>query len=163
MWETLLGLKVEAKDLTILQVSARGVIVFVAVTAMVRIADKRFLSHKTALDAVLGFILASMMARGINGSAPFVPTIVGGFVVVIVHRLLARLSVYSKTVGWAVKGKEDLVIQDGHVIKENLRKNDFSEADLLEDLRLNGGVESPADVNLAYIERNGKISVVKKG
>ena len=38
---------------------------------MVRLGDKRFLSKKTAFDAILGFILASMLARAVNGYVCF--------------------------------------------------------------------------------------------
>jgi uncharacterized membrane protein YcaP (DUF421 family) len=61
----------------------RGVIVFIATLAIIRCGDRRFLSQKTAFDAVLGFILASMLARAVNGTAAFFPTLGGGFVLVI--------------------------------------------------------------------------------
>src|SRR5205807_9848504 len=69
-----LGLNVEPRDLTLLQVSLRGVIVFIAALVLLRIADRRFLAKLSAFDALLGFILASMLARAINGSASFLPT-----------------------------------------------------------------------------------------
>jgi len=52
-FETLLGLSVEPKNLTFVQISLRGVIVFIAALAMVRLGHKRSLSHKTPFDAVL--------------------------------------------------------------------------------------------------------------
>jgi hypothetical protein len=42
---------------------------------MVRVANKRIFSKTTAFDAVLGFIMASMLARAVNGSAAFFPTL----------------------------------------------------------------------------------------
>src|SRR6266513_5660931 len=78
--QALLGLGVDAKELTSLQVSMRGIIVFVATLVMVRIGSKRSLAEKTAFDAALMIIIASVLARAINGSAPFVPTLVVGFV-----------------------------------------------------------------------------------
>jgi uncharacterized membrane protein YcaP (DUF421 family) len=61
-----------------------------------------------------------------------------------------------------VKGESDLIIKDGEVQKKAMDKNDFSQSDLLEDLRLNGQVEDPSEVKLAYLERNGDVSVVPK-
>ena len=66
---TLLGIGTEPKDLTFLQVSIRGVIVFIATLIMVRLSSKRSLAEKTAFDAVLIVIIASVLARAINGSA----------------------------------------------------------------------------------------------
>src|SRR5512133_3366826 len=87
-----LGVHLEPKDLTFLQISLRGVIVFVVAIAMVRVADKRFLSKMSAFDAILGFILASMLARVVNGSGAFFPSLGGGFVLVLLHRFFAYVA-----------------------------------------------------------------------
>ena len=49
----LLGLGREATALTFVQISLRAVIVFAAALAIVRLGDRRFLSQKTAFDAVM--------------------------------------------------------------------------------------------------------------
>src|ERR1043166_656454 len=90
--DAMLGLGRDAAALTFMQISLRGVIVFVSALVIVRCGDRRFLSQKTAFDAVLGFILASMLARAVNGTAAFFPTIGGGFVLVVLHRILAYWS-----------------------------------------------------------------------
>jgi uncharacterized membrane protein YcaP (DUF421 family) len=158
----LLGIGVEPKHLTIVHVCLRGAIVFIAGVAMLRMADKRFLSQMTALDAILGFILASMLARAINGSAPLVPTVVGGFVLVMLHRICCKLALHSHLFGGWVKGHADRLIRNGEVDRGAMRANDLTEKDLLEELRQHGRVGSPAEVQEAYIERSGRISVIPK-
>ena len=158
----LLGIGVEATKLSVLQVCLRGTIVFMAGIVMLRCADKRFLSKMTALDAILGFILASMLARAINGSAAFGPTLVGGFVLVLLHRACCKIAAHWRRFGGWVKGHEDLLIRNGQINHAAMRANDLSEHDLLEELRLRGKLRSPADVEEAYIERSGEISVVPK-
>ena len=158
-----LGIGQDAAALTFLQVSVRGVIVFAAALAIVRLGDRRFLSQKTAFDAVLGFILASMLARAVNGNAAFFPTLGGGFVIVMLHRLLAYGSRRSHRIGILIKGRSDVVIRDGKLDAAQAARNRLSEHDLMEDLRLHGNVGDVADVALAVFERNGQISVVPKG
>src|SRR5712691_10067696 len=68
---TLLGIGTEPRELTFLQVSVRGVIVFIATLIMVRLSSKRSLAEKTAFDAVFVVIIGSMLARAINGSEAF--------------------------------------------------------------------------------------------
>ncbi|MEY2428222.1 MAG: hypothetical protein QOJ40_1107, partial [Verrucomicrobiota bacterium] len=75
MFRDLLGLGLEPRDVTFLQMSLRAVIVFLISLITVRFAHKRFLSSMSAFDALLGFILASMLSRAINGSAPFFQTL----------------------------------------------------------------------------------------
>ena len=79
---TFLGIGTEPRELTFLQVSVRGVIVFIATLIMVRLGSKRSLAEKTAFDAVLIVIIGSMLARAINGSEAFFPTLGAGFVLV---------------------------------------------------------------------------------
>src|SRR3954463_7021795 len=139
--QQLLGLSIEAKELTFLQIALRAVIVFVTALVMVRVADKRFLSKMTPLDAILGFLLASMLARAINGSASFFPTLAGGFVLVFAHRIVAAAALRWERFGDVVKGKEDVLVENGRVREKSMRANNISEKDLLEELRLSGGVE----------------------
>jgi uncharacterized membrane protein YcaP (DUF421 family) len=160
--DSFLGLELKPDQLSFTQVAIRGIIVFVITLIMVRLGDKRFLSKKTAFDAILGFILASMLARAVNGTAAFWPTLGAGFVMVGLHRVIAFCSRRSHRFGNLVKGTSDLVIRDGAVVESGMRKNDMSAHDLDEDLRLNGQVESAKDVKVAYVERSGSISVVPK-
>src|SRR5438132_8330756 len=96
----LLGLGAEPKDLTFVQISLRGIIVFLATLAMIRIGHKRSLARKTAFDAVLIVILASVLSRAINGSSAFFATIGGRVVIVLVHRLFAFIAYHWHWSGW---------------------------------------------------------------
>jgi uncharacterized membrane protein YcaP (DUF421 family) len=160
--DTLLGLGREPGALTFLQVSLRGVVVFIAALVIVRCGDRRFLSQKTAFDAVLGFILASMLARAVNGTAAFFPTLGGGLVLVVLHRVLAYWSRRSHAFGLLIKGRSDIIVRDGALDEAATHRNRLSEHDVLEDLRLNGNVAEVGDVLLAVLERNGHISVVRR-
>jgi uncharacterized membrane protein YcaP (DUF421 family) len=160
--DSVLGLGREATALTFIQISLRGFIVFGMTILMIRCGDRRFLSQKTAFDVVLGFILASMLARAVNGTAAFFPTLGGGFVLVLLHRVLASWSRRSHALGWIIKGRSDVLITDGTLDEDTARRNRLSEHDILEDLRLNGNVAGIGDVSLAVFERNGYISVVRR-
>jgi uncharacterized membrane protein YcaP (DUF421 family) len=161
-FNTWLGLGQDAAHLTFLQISLRGAVVFAAAVMMIRCGDRRFLSQKTAFDAVLGFILASMLARAVNGTAAFFPTLGGGFVVVLLHRVLASWSRRSHVVGYLIKGRSDVLIRDGQLDEAIAVRNRLSQRDVMEDLRLHGNVPNVADVALAVFERNGQISVVPR-
>src|SRR5689334_24001697 len=82
----LLGLGLEPKELTFLQISLRGVIVFLATLIIVRLSDRRSLTKKSPFDQILIVILASILSRAINGSSTFWSTIGGAAVLVLLHR-----------------------------------------------------------------------------
>ena len=158
----ILGLGREAAALTFLQISLRGIIVFFAALVIVRVGDRRFLSQKTAFDAVLGFILASMLARAVNGTAAFFPTLGGGLVLVILHRVLAYWAQRSHVFGNLIKGRSDELIRDGRLDEALAKRRRVSVHDVLEDLRVHGNVGEISDVALGVFERNGQISVVRR-
>jgi len=157
-----LGLGVEPKDLTFLQISLRGIIVFLATLAMIRIGHKRSLARKTAFDAVLIVILASVLSRAINGSAAFFATIGGGVVIVVVHRLFAFVAYHSHWFGCLLKGRPEIIVEDGNLIFAAMRRNHISQHDLEEDLRLDAELEDASDVKVARVERSGDISFIKR-
>ncbi len=155
-----LGLGLEPKDLTVAHIALRAGVVFISALVMARIADKRFLGKMSALDVILGFILASMLARAVNGSAAFFPTLAGGFVLVLLHKSCAALAFHSETFGELVKGCESLIVKEGKAQRNVMRTNHITERDLLEELRQQGNVSSVEEVRAAFIERSGKISVI---
>jgi uncharacterized membrane protein YcaP (DUF421 family) len=159
--EALLGLGLEPKELTFLQVSLRGVIVFIATLVMVRLSSKRSLAEKTAFDAALIVIVASVLARAINGSAPFFPTLGIGFVLVLLHRLLGVAAYYSHGFGILIKGKPVVLVQNGRLQRKNMCLNQISEHDLEEDMRLDASTEDLSKIKTARVERSGDISFIK--
>ena len=161
-FEAVLGLGVEPKDLTFIQISLRGIIVFLVTLTTMRLGHKRSLSRKTPFDAVLLIILAAVLSRAINGSAAFFATLGGGVVLVVLHRLFAHLAYYSHGFGILVKGRPDTIVHDGECDFRMMRRNHISMHDLEEDMRLGAHIDDLSRVRLARVERSGDISFIKK-
>lgn len=157
-----LGLGVEPQELTFLQISLRGIIVFLFTLIMIRCGHKRSLSRKTPFDAVLIVIVASVLSRAINGTAAFFATLGGSFVIVLVHRLLALIAFHSHGFGALIKGMPEVVIENGDLVVKTLRRNHVSRHDVEEDLRLAARTEDLKDIKLGYIERSGDISFIER-
>jgi uncharacterized membrane protein YcaP (DUF421 family) len=160
--KNILQLDSEPHKLTFLAMTLRAIIVFFASLIMVRLAAKRFLPHKTAFDAILSFVLASTLSRAINGSAAFFPTLGVGFVLIGIHRLVAMFACISHPFGKLVKGHEAILVRNGEVLRETLRKHQLTEEDLREQLRIEGHLDDITRIKEARFERSGEISVIKK-
>ena len=158
---TLLGIGTEPRDLTFLQVSVRGIIVFIATLIMVRLGSKRSLAEKTAFDAVLVVIIGSMLARAINGSEAFFPTLGTGFVLVFLHRLFGLAAYYSHTFGILVKGRPVVLVEDGKLQRKKMLWEHISKHDLEEDMRLDAKTEDLSKIQVARLERSGDMSFIK--
>ncbi len=159
--QTSLGIGLEPKQLTFLQISTRGIIVFVATIVMVRLSTKRSLAEKTAFDAVLLIILGSMLARAVNGSSPFFATLGGGFVLVLLHRVFGLAAYYSHVFGILVKGRPVGLVENGNLQRKNMLWEHISKHDLEEDMRLEAKTEDISKIQLARVERSGDISFIK--
>ena len=157
-----LGLGVEPKDLTFWQISIRALIVFLSTLIMIRFGHKRSLARKTGFDAVLMVILASVLSRAINGSAAFFATLGGGVVLVVVHRLFALIAFHSHAFGVLIKGRPELIIDDGDLILGTMRRNHISKHDVEEDMRLEAQTEHLEDIRKGYVERSGDISFIER-
>lgn len=158
----ILGPDGNATQLTVWQIALRGFLIFIAGLAMVRIGDRRSLAEKTAFDAIFIVLLGSMLSRAINGTAPFFTTIAAGAALMLIHRVFAFASFHSHSFGNLVKGSAVVVVRDGQIEKNQLRRYLVSEHDLEEDLRLKANTEDITDVRTARIERSGDISFIKK-
>src|SRR2546421_5210641 len=156
----LLGIGVDPKELTFTQISLRGVIVFIFTLVIIRLGDRRQLSKKSAFDAALLIILASVLARAINGSAAFFATLGGSAVMVALHRILAYGSCRSDGLRRLIKGKPKELVRDGEFIRSHMRRDHVADEDVCEDLRLDGE-EDLAKVKVARLECSGDISFIK--
>jgi uncharacterized membrane protein YcaP (DUF421 family) len=152
----------EPRDLTFVQVSLRGVVVFLVTLITVQLGHKRSLSRKTPFDAVLLVILASVLLRAINGSAAFFATLGGGVVLVLLHRVFAFLTFYSHRFGILVKGRPEVIVRDGQCDMAMMWRNHVSTHDLDEDMRLSAHTDDLSDIRVARVERSGDISFIKK-
>lgn len=160
-FNTALGLGSE--DLNWWQMSIRAVIVFIVALIIVRFGNHRVFGKNTAFDIVLGIVYGSVLSRAITGNSPFFPTIVAALVLILLHRFLAVIA-FRTSFGFGnwIKGKPSVLIKEGEIQWDELRKNSITENDLKEAIR-NSGYEGNIDkVNTAYLERSGNISIIRK-
>ncbi len=157
-----LGLELEGKDLTTVQMALRAVIVFVLSIVMLKVGDKRFMGKSTAFDVFLGIVFGSTVSRAITGNAPFFPALVGGLVLVLLHWAFAAVAFRSHGFGKLVKGQERLLVRDGEILWDAMRKAHVTTRDLEEALRAEGEEPDVGRVKAAHLERNGDISVIMK-
>ena len=157
-----LGLELEAKDLGAGHMVLRAVVVFAVMVVFVRLAKKRFMSHATAFDVILGIMLGAVVSRAITGNAPFWPALAAGAALIAMHWLFSFGASRSHGFGNLVKGRPRVLVRDGKPDRDAMRRAHITEHDLDEDLRTEG-LDGTETVKEARLERSGKVSVVKRG
>jgi uncharacterized membrane protein YcaP (DUF421 family) len=159
-FQYVLGVNREPADLNSIEMTIRTVIVYIVAIALVRIGSRRFLSQATAFDLIVAIMLGSIMSRAINGSALFLPTMFASLVLIGLHWIFAFVSVRTSLFGPVVKGEPILLIKNGELQPDAMKKAGITERDLNQALRLRSEAADPKQIRRAYMERNGDISVV---
>lgn len=152
----------EGKNLDALQMGDRAFVMFFVTLLLIRIAGMRAFGQKSAFDMIIVIMLGAILSRAVTGDAKFFPTVIAGSVLAIVHRLLALLSIFNETIGSVIKGKKIILFNDNKMIKRNMVKSSVSYKDLQEEVRLILNETTMDNVEEIFMERSGKISIVKK-
>jgi uncharacterized membrane protein YcaP (DUF421 family) len=152
----------DGTNLGALQILARGALVFSVALILLRVASRRFLGRYSAFDWVLSIILGSVLSRAITGSAPLFPTVAVSTLLMALHWGLGALASRSAVLAKVVHGEEHLLVRDGAILKEELSRHHLTAEDVLEEVRYQLHTSTLEDVKRGVLERNGRISVVRK-
>lgn len=150
------------ENISSLEIAARSAVMFLVALLLIRLAGMRPFGKGEPFDQIISFLIGGILSRGVVGATPFIPTVVSMVVIILIHKIFSKLSIYNKWIGEKVKGEKVLVYRDGQFLKENMHKVNITEHDIEEDLRLEVQLGSLDKIKEAYMERTGKISFVKK-
>lgn len=142
------------------QIAARSALTYIIGVVVVRVGKSRLLGRVTPLDVIVGFMLGSILSRGIIGETALSSMVVSAFVLVFVHYVVTYIACRWPAFDDLFKGNSRVLIENGQIQFDQLRKSHFSKNDLLEELRVHG-IEDSHQVKRAIKERNGQVSVLK--
>ena len=74
---------------------------------------------------------------------------------------MAFMAYYSHWFGVLIKGRPDMIIDDGDLLLGAMRRNHISRHDVEEDLRLAAKTQDLKDIRAGYVERSGDISFIE--
>lgn len=152
----------EGNELTALQMAIRALIIFLIALVLIRFSGRRTFGMSSPFDNVISVLLGAILSRAVIGASPFIATITASSVIVMLHRLFAWIALYNDVFGSLIKGNAKVIYKDGQIIRNNMKRFFITDKDLIEGIRLQGNVESLDEIKSAYIERNGKITVIRK-
>ncbi len=146
----------------ILVVIIRSTISFFSLLILVRLMGKQQVSQLTFFDYVVGITIGSIASTlSVQVNENSLATLTGLAVWTVLAIFLAYLGIHSSTIRKITDGEPTIVISDGKIQEDNLKKIRIPIAELLSELR-SQGVFSVADVEFALLEPGGKISIQKK-
>lgn len=148
-------------DLAAHQMAARAFVLFFVTLLIVRVAGMRAFGHGSAFDTIVVIMLGSILARGVVGVSPVVPTVVAAAVLAVVHRGLAMAGVLVPRVARTLNGAPRVLYREGHFDERAMLLAGVSHRDVEQAARADGCADL-GDVERAFLETTGEISVIRK-
>lgn len=140
----------------------KGIIIYAVVALAVRFMGKRQIGELQPGELVITIVLSQIATMPLQDKEfPMLNGITLVFLFVGLELLSSFLAMKLRPYRTMMQGHSVLIIKDGHILQKNLSMIRYSTDDLLEALRLKD-VFDISDVQYAYIETNGSVSVKLK-
>ncbi|WP_449065049.1 DUF421 domain-containing protein [Planomonospora algeriensis] len=144
------------------EIFVRGTVTFLALLVMMRVAGQRESGGLGITDVLLIVLVAEAAAGGLTGESR---SVTDG-ILLVATMLLWSVVVDAVAYRWPhaaklLKARPRPLIDDGRVNPKVMRREFMTREEVLSQLRLHG-IQDPAQVERAYLEPNGMISVLRR-
>ncbi len=142
-----------------LVVLLRAVLLYLVVLTVLRLMGKRQIAQLQPYELALTLVIAELAAAPMgNNDIPLLHGVLPILALTAVNALVTIITLKSMRARATVCGKPSVVIRNGVVDEQELRKLGCSLSDLMEQVRL-GGIACLSDVAVAVLETGGGLSV----
>ena len=140
---------------------ARTLIVYFTLLFFLRLLGKRQLGEMELSEFLVASLIADLAANPLQDiGMPLLNGLVPIAVLFCCELLISTLTMRSIHLRALLFGKPSLLIDHGRILQKEMGKNRFTLDELLSELRAQG-VRDIASVEYAFLETNGKLSVLQ--
>lgn len=140
-----------------------GLLAYVSLIIMIRIAGKRTLSQMREFDFIVSVALGSTLATVLlRNDVSLADGVVAIGILISLQYLLAYLSLRSTKFSKLISAEPTLLFYKGNFLHTALKKERITENEIRSILRSNG-INSFEHVEAVVMETNGEFSVVEQG
>ena len=140
----------------------RSVFILIFLFTITKCLGKRQISHLSFFEYIAGMTIGSIAAQVSTGlDQKFFHGVFAILTFASFPFFVGILSLKNKTARDFFEGKSTVLIKDGKVLEDNLKKEKYTSDELLELLRGNGAF-SIAEVEFAVLEPSGELNVLLK-
>ena len=144
-----------------LTIIIKTVFLYFLIILAYRIMGKKEVGQLSIIDLIVSVLIAELAAISIEQyNSSILISIVPMACLVIIEVLFSYISLKSQTWRELIDGKPIVIIKEGKLNFNEMRKLRYSLDDLISQLR-EQGVKSIEEVNYAVLENNGKLSIFK--
>ncbi len=146
----------------LLQVTERSLISLATLFFFTKLLGKKQVSELSLFDYVIGLSIGNFAAEiTINKEVNLINGLLAMAIFGIVAYIISILTMKSMSVRRLIIGTPTVLMQNGKLLVENMKKTKFDINDFLEECRNNGYFDL-SEIEYAIVEANGKISILPK-
>lgn len=150
------------KDGFVLIVFARTLILYIFVVVVMRIMGKRQIGQLQPFELAIAIMISELAAVPMqNTGIPLINGIIPILTLLIAQVVISFFSLKSIKARSIICGRPSILIENGIIREDQLKKEMYTLNDLLEQLRITN-TPNIADVEFAILETNGQLSVIPK-
>ncbi len=140
----------------------RSLILYILVVFVMRIMGKRQIGELQPYELATAIMISELAAIPMQDiGIPLMNGIVPILILLIGQIIISFISLKSNKGRAIICGTPTILIENGRINEQNLRKELYNLNDLLEQLRINN-LPNIADVEYAILETSGQLSVIPK-
>ena len=140
----------------------RTIIIYTFVLIAIRLMGKREIGQLQPYELVVTIMIADVASLPMqNVSIPLVQGIVPILGLLFAQIVASVLGFKSKLIHKYISGKPSILVANGRIIEENMKKQKYTMEGLLEQIRV-CGYPSLLDLDYVILETSGQISVIPK-
>ncbi|WP_202080188.1 DUF421 domain-containing protein [Caldalkalibacillus salinus] len=138
----------------------RTFILYLFILVVLRVMGKREIGKLSVFDLVVSIMIAELAVISLEDvEVPMIYSIAPILILMLIQVSLAYLSLKSQKIRDVVDGKPSILIRNGKIKEDELRKQRYSLDDLLIQLR-EKNIHSPSQVEYAILEPTGRLTVL---
>ena len=145
-----------------IEIAAKTTAVYAFLVVGLRLLGKRELGQMSLYDVVMIIVLGNAVQNAmINADNTLGGGLLAAAVLLGLNRLLNEIVLRSRAAEHLLTGDPVLIVHDGQVLRDRMRREGLTDDQLLAALREHG-LDDPTEVHLAVLEVDGSISIVPR-
>lgn len=152
----------DGDDLQWWQGAVRAAVIFVGTWAMLRLAGRRAFAQKSSFDLCIVLLLGAVLSRAVVGATSLKVAFAAALVLVLLHRVVGWLSGHYPMFDRATGGHALDLLSQGELDRGRVSRAMLTEEDLKANLRATLQTDSFADLTRVVLERDGKVTFVRR-
>nr|WP_318380987.1 YetF domain-containing protein [uncultured Enterobacter sp.] len=139
----------------------RAIAIYLILMVVFKIAGRRALLQMTSFDLILLLIISEATQQALLGNDFSVTgAAITIITLVVIDILFGLLKKYLPSAEAAIDGTPVILVDNGRLLEDKMRKADISCDDIMVSARNNHGIDKLSQIKFAILEQNGHISII---